>query len=68
MKITLNIKDGLTAIVKDSSQREIKLQDGMHLKVESIGQIVVGITEQPPDPKAMQASSESGASGSLSFA
>ncbi|KKN75712.1 hypothetical protein LCGC14_0378150 [marine sediment metagenome] len=70
MKITLDIKDGLAATINVNPgtrvERRIDLQDGMLLKVESVGQVALNITAI--EPKSMQASSESGASGSLSFA
>ncbi len=65
MKITLDIKDGLAADVKLRTDEQIDLKDGMQLRADSAGQVVINITAVD---KPMQASSESGASGTLSFA
>ncbi len=65
MKITLDINEGLAADIVNRTGQRLDLQDGYHLSVESTGQVIVNIRAVD---KPMQSSSESGASGSLSFA
>ena len=70
MKITLDVKEGLVLLAHDTKlDKPVRTQDDMYLKVDaqcSI-QLVFEKTQDKPD-KPMQASTESGASGSLSFA
>ena len=68
MKVILDIKEGFTAACLCMGKR-IDLQDGMCLKAESAGEVVISIApDAKPIDKPMHAGGKSGASGSLSFA
>ncbi len=68
MKITLNVREGLVLLVHDvKSDKPARTQGDVHTNVDAPCSIQLTF-EEAPGTKPMNASAESGASGSLSFA